>query len=183
MYFFIKSQTHKSDYDHPENFLVGIFRSIFFTFLFLFISILTAYANEWHIKIDEDSHGPRCILFSQSDQNNIEMHTKDLRIVYFTIISLNPLITEFSYKFPSSITSPINFYIKFRGTPFKLKHKGSYAWLENRFFEQKLLGIALKESFMTIKYELNGRLNEDTYNLQGLANKLNELRQLCQIKV
>ncbi|MBS7803167.1 hypothetical protein KIH24_01125 [Rhizobiales bacterium TNE-4] len=149
----------------------------------LFMMLSGEVRANWDIKIDEDSQGPRCVVYSETLGSKSVPLFENKRFVFFTIVSSKPLSTEYSFKFAYSGSGPVNPIIKIGNQYFNILSRNSFGWLEDKKAEKQLFESFLKNEFMSVIYTLNGRLMEERISSSGLKDSISEVIRKCHLKV
>ena len=160
-----------------------VFGFIGSSLVFLLFCSNSGFANDWKIKSDFDSEGPRCVLWTYSPAQNEMTSFEHSRISYFTILSLNPLLTEFAYKFPKTTVLPENIRVITQLHGYPLKYQDGYAWTLSKKADNSLIQEILNEKEFEVRFTLNGREVNDRYSLYQISHLLKELSEQCKMKL
>jgi hypothetical protein len=154
---------------------------ILMTFLCVFSISKSVWANDWKVKSDEDSEGPRCVFWAYSKNQNDFVSFKNSRIVHFTVLSISPLLTEFAYKLPKSIFAPENIRVVTKQHGYPLKYQDGYAWTYSQNADASLLKEILSENEFEVRFTLNGKEINDKYSIRQVPQLLKDLAEKCKM--
>ena len=131
-----------------------------------------ANADVWKSLVGEDSDGPRCVVYSELENREF---------VYFTIISFSPLVTEFSFRFPSSTSSIKNPKVLINSNAYNIIQKGAFGWLEYKRDQKKLTKEIQYAKDLLVEYSINGRHIERVVGLAGMKERISNLSTACRL--
>lgn len=145
----------------------------------LFSTAITT-ATAFYMKVDEDSDGPKCVLY-QFPEDVMISDTYDGAIIYASILSFNPLNLEISYRFPHSSSFILDPKIMLNDQKIDLFIKGRFGWIKHRLDEKKLQRQFLKGGQLSVLYTIDGRSRIDKFSLDEFKKTLIDLQKNCKL--
>ena len=155
--------------------------SIFLAAFFLLI-ISFSLAQAWEAETHEDSKGSSCTLSNYATYQGASPYPRKIPTINFSVGTFQPLKAEFSVTL--GYQSPLRTVgaIKVGDNLFKLTFNGDIGKLADEKEEAGLLSSIRTNEKAVIGFKVSETYVFDSYHLQGLDQKLDDLKAICEMK-
>ena len=155
---------------------------IVFSVNFWLMSSSISMAFAWENGTREESDGTKCYIQSLANYRGATPYPRQHPIINLLVSSLQPLKTDFSVTL--GYDSPLKTVgaMKVGDNLFKLTFNGDIGKLADEKEEAALLSSIRTNEKAVIGFKVSETYVFDSYHLQGLDQKLDDLKAICEMK-